>query len=502
MFSKKARKVRPARFFFAILFFSKFMNDATLEKIIDDLKTELIGQRFGRIFSLKKLQFAVDFRLRESKFLFIGIEPSAPRVYFIKRKLREIEKQSANPSQFVLYLRKKISNAEVRSIEKLQNERVLRFGLTTRNELGQIETYALIVQLTGRSANIFLLDANDFILESLRENSGEGQQIADLYAPPVRPANSQTEEKIFPTGDFETLSDALDFYYQNRQAEKDFHSRAKSAGAKIKAEIKKRENLIKKLNADLENHGDAEKWKRFGELILANLATAERRGDKIFVIDYFDENLPKIEIEAEENLSLTEASEKFFKRYTKARNANEEISKRSKILENELGKLAEQKAGIETAIAEKNVDFFAVEETTENKNGRKKDNKNSDDKSKARNFVSSEGFEILVGKGAKDNDYLTFRVAKSNDLWLHAADYPGSHVVVKSKNKMEIPQKTLIEAAQLAAFYSQAREESKVAVHYTLRKFVHKPKGAVAGLVNLASFKTILVEPKIENENR
>ena len=103
---------------------------------------------------------------------------------------------------------------------------------------------------------------------------------------------------------------------------------------------------------------------------------------------------------------------------------------------------------------------------------------------------------------AKDNDYLTFRVAKSNDLWLHAADYPGSHVVVKSKNKLEIPNKTLIEAAQLAAFYSQAREESKVAVHYTLRKFVHKPKGAVAGLVNLASFKTILVEPKIENENR
>lgn len=473
------------------------MNNATLEKIADDLGSELTGQKFGRIFSMTKLRFVIDFRLRESKFLFISIEPSAPRIYLVKRKLREIEKQSLNPSQFVLYLRKKISNAEVRSVEKISGERVLRFELSLRNELGQIENYFLIAQLTGRSANIFLLDANEFILESLRDNSGEGQQIADKYSPPTRPANSQTEEKIFPQDDFETLSDALDFYYREQEAEKDFRSRAKSAEAKIKAEIKKRENLIKKLNADLSNHGDAEKWKRFGDLILANLATAQRKADKISVIDYFDENLPKIEIEAEENLSLTEVSEKFFRRYTKARNANEEISKRLKILTSELEKFAEQKAEIETAIDEKNADFFAIEESAENKNARRKENKKADNKSKARNFVSGEGFEILVGKGAKDNDHLTFRVAKSNDLWLHAADYPGSHVVVRSKNKQEIPQKTLIEAAQLAAFYSQAREESKVAVHYTLRKFVHKPKGAVAGLVNLASFKTILVEPKI-----
>ncbi|MCA1625408.1 MAG: NFACT RNA binding domain-containing protein, partial [Acidobacteria bacterium] len=115
----------------------------------------------------------------------------------------------------------------------------------------------------------------------------------------------------------------------------------------------------------------------------------------------------------------------------------------------------------------------------------------------ARRYVSSDGFEILVGKGAKDNDFLTFRMAKSSDLWLHAADYPGSHVVVKNPNRTEIPQKTLIEAAQIAAFFSQAKTQAKVAVHYTQKKFVNKPKGAVAGLVSLASFKTILVEPKI-----
>ena len=80
---------------------------------------------------------------------------------------------------------------------------------------------------------------------------------------------------------------------------------------------------------------------------------------------------------------------------------------------------------------------------------------------------------------------------------MHAADYPGSHVIVRNPTRAdEIPQQTLLEAAALAAFFSRAREESKVAVHYTLKKFVGKPKGAAAGLVSLSSFKTILVEPK------
>ena len=83
------------------------------------------------------------------------------------------------------------------------------------------------------------------------------------------------------------------------------------------------------------------------------------------------------------------------------------------------------------------------------------------------------------------------------DLWLHAADYPGSHVIVKNPARGEIPPKTLLEAAQIAAFFSQAASQGKVAVHYTQKKFVGKPKGAAAGLVSLSSFKTILVEPKI-----
>jgi predicted ribosome quality control (RQC) complex YloA/Tae2 family protein len=216
------------------------------------------------------------------------------------------------------------------------------------------------------------------------------------------------------------------------------------------------------------------------------------------VVDYFDENTPTIEIEADENDSLTEAAEKFFRRYTKARNAKEEISKRSAILESEISNLKIKYERLSAAItAGEESDLAEFVEEKPDKAPLKSKEKGAADFTGARRFSSSEGFEILVGKASKDNDFLTFRVAKSLDLWMHAADYPGSHVVVRNPNRQEIPPKTLLEAAQIAAFYSQARTQAKVAVHYTPKKYVNKPKGSSAGLVSLSSFKTILVEPKI-----
>jgi predicted ribosome quality control (RQC) complex YloA/Tae2 family protein len=100
------------------------------------------------------------------------------------------------------------------------------------------------------------------------------------------------------------------------------------------------------------------------------------------------------------------------------------------------------------------------------------------------------------GRTANDNDHLTFKVAKPNDLWLHAADYGGSHVVVRNSTKKPIPHPTLIEAAQLAAYFSQAKKDPKVDVHYTERKFVSKIKGGKPGLVRMQRFKNIMVEPK------
>lgn len=476
------------------------MNEQTLQKICAELASKLIGQKFGKIFPLSRFQAAIDFRLAASRYLFVSIEPTAPRIYLVERRLRDLEKQSKNPNPFFVLLWKKLSHAVVQKVEKLENERIVRFEFLAQDEIGETDACALIMQLTGRSANLFLLDKSDFIIDSARENTGEGQQIGNRFAPPFREEEKRRrgEEESFPQGDFENLSEALDSYYLEKETEKVFQAKAQSARSKLKQEISKREKLFKKLKQDLAGHGDAAKWKRFGDLILANLAMAARVGDTVLVTDFFDEATPTVEIEVEENLSLTEAAEKFFKRYTKARNALEEISKRLTITESEIEDLQAQSELLEEAIEtrdEETLAEFTGEKPLEIKAKSKRNR--TENFSGARRYTSSEGFEILVGKGSKDNDFLTFRVAKSSDLWLHAADYPGSHVVVKNPNRKEIPPKTLLEAAQIAAFFSKAKSQPKVAVHYTQKKFVNKPKGAVLGLVSLASFKTILVEPKI-----
>ncbi|MGH9882817.1 MAG: NFACT RNA binding domain-containing protein, partial [Pyrinomonadaceae bacterium] len=112
-----------------------------------------------------------------------------------------------------------------------------------------------------------------------------------------------------------------------------------------------------------------------------------------------------------------------------------------------------------------------------------------------RRYRSSDGYEILVGRAAHTNDQLTFKVAKPHDVWLHAADYPGSHVIIRNKSRNEIPHRTIIEAAQLAAKFSQAGKDAKVNVNYSQRKFLSKPKGAAPGLVRMSSFHTVTVAP-------
>lgn len=466
-----------------------------------ELHNALRGHKFGKIFQLSRFEIAVDLRLPDSSYLFISIEPANPRIYLIKRRLKDLERQSGNPSSFLLYLQKRISGFEVTDIDQVSRERTIQITLRGASELGEHQHFMLAVQLTGRSANIFFLDENEMILETARKAIGPGQESGEKYAPPQRQENERGPVHFnapeIPAG-FDTLSEVLDAQDLESRAEKRFQSLANAARNKLKQEIARREKLIRNLNSDLDFHGDAEKWKRLGDLLLANVSTAKRKKDKIVVVDYFDDNLPEIEIAADAEDSVTETAGKFFKRYTKARNAASEISNRLSVLDSELENLRKESDRLDAAIVDRDEALLAGfshgqrKEPTERSMG-----KQTDATAGTRSFISSDGFEVLVGKKAKDNDFLTFRIAKSLDTWMHAADYPGSHVVIRNPNRREIPHSTLLEAAQLAAFYSQGKTQPKAAVHYTQKKFVNKPKGAAPGLVSLASFKTILVEPKV-----
>ncbi|HEV7857512.1 MAG TPA: NFACT family protein [Pyrinomonadaceae bacterium] len=479
------------------------MDDETIKDITAELSKGLLGRPFGKVFQLTRASLAIDFRTQDSSYLFISAEPAQPRLYMIKRRVRDLEKQSLPLTPFAQVLRKHLGNATLLAITKDPGDRIVRLSFNARDEMGNTLGRTLVAQLTGRTANLLLLDDRGFILDMLRNPRGMGQQIGDPYAhPPAQAAQASAHAPLIARGSFASLSEAADQHYLSQEAERLFAGRAAHARQRLRKEIDQRQRLQRRLEGDLIGHGDADEHKRIGDLLLANLGTAERHGETVTLTDYYAPDTPRIELRVDERKSLQEEAVQRFARYTRARRATQEIARRMETLMNELEMLRAQQSEIERIIAERDEDELAsfFEEgksgaSRPKRSGPPRGAKPAEGVQGARRYRSSDGYEILVGRAARDNDHLTFRIARPHDLWLHAADYPGSHVVVRNPTRAEIPQRTIIEAAQLAANYSHAKRDAKVDVHYTPRKFLSKPKGAAPGLVRMSSFRSITVEP-------
>jgi predicted ribosome quality control (RQC) complex YloA/Tae2 family protein len=409
-----------------------------------------------------------------------------------------LEESSIPLSQFAQAMRATLGGGNLMAVTKDKQERIVRFSFSASDDVGVSRNYQLIAQLTGRSANLLLLDSEEIIIQAWRPPRGEGQKLGERYRPPMLQANAgqpANEPAPLTRGDFPTISAAADDYYRRLEAEREFESVAGKLMAALRKEISKRKRLQINLKKDLVTHGDPEQHKRLGDLLLANISSATRTGNTVRLTNYYAEGTPTLEVEVDENTSLQEAASEFFSRYTKAKRAIEEVSARLVQIDQELDQFDEKRVKLEKAIAECDLSALADFEKQKSEPAGRKKQKASLSLPGMRRYRSSDGYEVLVGRTARDNDQLTFRVARPNDLWLHAGDYPGSHVIVRNSSRVEIPQRTIIEAAQLAAKFSQASKDAKVAIHYSLRKFLSKPKGAAPGLVRMSSFKTITVEP-------
>lgn len=496
------------------------MNDKTLTAIVDELRPVLAGRTFGKVFQLSAQTVVIDFRVPDNQFLLISVAPHELRLHLASGRLRDLEKESLPSSNFVLTLRKQLGGARLEAIEKDATDRIVRFSFSDIDLHNELQTRLLVAQLTGRTANIFLLGAQLQIIDSLRPPARgvDGQEDSQVYVPPppAPPTSQFTLPKPEPLQltqhNYATLSEAADAYYRERAAEQRFDQQAATLKSRLQKEISKRRKLQDNLLSDLRTHGDADEHKRIGDLILANLTTAERQGSRLRLVDYYDERAPVIEIEVDEQKTLPEEATARFARYTKARHAAEQSKLRLEQVAAELARLETQQTTLTDITAAR--DEAALDRFAEVLNGgslRKRPNTQTRERHAAqsrgkpkeehvpgaRRYRSSDGYEILVGRTARDNDHLTFRIARPHDLWFHAADYPGSHVVVRNHTRTsEVPHRTIVEAAQLAASYSQASDAAKVDVHYTARKFLSKPKGAAPGLVRMSTFRTLIVEPR------
>lgn len=317
--------------------------------------------------------------------------------------------------------------------------------------------------------------------------------LADFTYGPVTQYGTYAETEVYDS--FSHLLD--DFYEKREQAE-----RVKQKGRDLlKTATTARDRVRRKLAAqekELAACLDRDHLRICGELITANLYRMERGQSRLTAQNYYDENCADVDIPLDVRLSPQENAARYFKQYAKAKTAEKYLTAQLQRGREELQYL--ESVLQELAQAESEQDFNDIRtELTDGGylRGRGKKQPGFQRASKPREFRSSAGLRILVGRNNRQNDRLTTKDADKRDIWLHTQKIHGSHVILCTGGA-EPDEQSLMEAASLAAYFSQAQGSTKVPVDYTPVKFVKKPAGAKPGMVVYTTYQTMLADPDEE----
>ena len=333
------------------------------------------------------------------------------------------------------------------------------------------------------------VNENTFIPTLIKRNGS----LADFTYGPVTQYGTYAETEIYDS--FSHLLD--DFYEKREQAE-----RVKQKGRDLlKTATTARDRVRRKLTAqekELAACLDRDHLRICGELIIANLYRMERGQSRLTAQNYYDENCADVDIPLDVRLSPQENAARYFKQYAKAKTAEKYLTAQLQRGREELQYL--ESVLQELAQAESEQDFNDIRtELTDGGylRGRGKKQPGFQRASKPREFRSSAGLRILVGRNNRQNDRLTTKDADKRDIWLHTQKIHGSHVILCTGGT-EPDEQSLMEAASLAAYFSQAQGSTKVPVDYTPVKFVKKPAGAKPGMVVYTTYQTMLADPDEE----
>lgn len=297
---------------------------------------------------------------------------------------------------------------------------------------------------------------------------------------------------------YDSIGEALDSLYINSDRREWAKRHGASARKVLQNNIERCEKKLALYADALNSEEQMEKCRLYGELLTANLHSLKSGTDAAVVDNYYADPVERIAIPLDRQLTPGENAQRYYKKYQKLKAARDmAIVQREQTL-SELNYLEGQLDNLTKCTAENELSEL-IEELKDqgyikrDKGGRKKMKLAA---SKPMHFVSSTGADIYVGKNNRQNDELTLRFASPNDIWMHAKNIPGSHVIVKGASEQDTA--TMTEAALLAAYYSRARGSENVAVDYTPRKYVKKPAGAKPGMVIYTTNKTAYVTPSEE----
>lgn len=571
------------------------LDGLVLHAIVHELQM-CVGGRINKIHQPTENDVIMHIRAQgQNVKLLLSANPTYPRVQIT-------EQSSLNPMDapmFCMLLRKHCESGVIEAVEQIGMERVIRMQIRHRDELGDMSTKQIIVEIMGRHSNIILLDpATETILDGIhhvtpaissyrivmpgskyvtppeqdKQNPLEADASAFKQALSQDPGEEESREKpehklvaafsglspliakeivsrsrqdgnneneddlsalwiafdgvmtavrqhryepviveqegtgklffaITPlthiTGistSYATPSDCLEHFYGDKAERDTVKQRVADLLRFLHNEANKNVKKLEKLQETVDDSKEADKYRILGELLTASLHMIKRGDREVEIINYYDEDQALIKINLDPLLNPSENAQRYFKKYTKMKNSTAIVEEQIAQTHQEITYLNSllQQLGVASLTDIEEIRDELMEQGYVRDRNKKQRKKKKKDKPALACYLSSEGVPIYVGKNNTQNEYLTNRLASSMDTWLHTKDIPGSHVVIRSDSFSET---TLLEAAQLAAYFSQAKHSSQVPVDYTAIKHVHKPNGSKPGFVIYVNQKTLFVTP-------
>ena len=452
-----------------------------LKNWIEENSDFLTGARIQKIQQPTRRDFVFVIRNKgESRKFYININPQYYHVCFMSKEneLKRFIEIPQKPPMFCMLLRKYLENAVISHVEQPEFERILEFYIETYNELSEKIYLCLAIELMGKYSNVILYNYDTNIILGCAHNVGAEKSREREMAGGLPYVYPSGRPNSWYSADKNILPSEIDSYYAQIISD-DKIKRVKSDCAQIvNKKIKKDKTSLKKIQSA--NDKDYDKYRLYGDLIMANLYNNKDYLKTINVYDY--ENNCEISIELDETKTLKDNANRYYKLYNKSKTAHEKMQEMSLKLKenieyneqilyslelaNDMDELLEIKSEIEPEKQVKSTKKVMIEP------------------------LQIEGFDVYVGKNNRQNDYIVSKLSKDEDLWFHTRDCAGSHVLLKCENPSD---KLIFECAKLAKKYSKGSLSSKVSVIYTKRKYLKKPPKANLGYVIYKCEQEILV---------
>ncbi|MFT0790177.1 Rqc2 family fibronectin-binding protein PavA [Streptococcus hohhotensis] len=536
-----------------------------LHHMVEELRRELVNGRIQKINQPFEQELVLQIRSnRQSHRLLLSAHPVFGRIQLTQTTFEN----PAQPSTFIMVLRKYLQGALIESIEQVENDRIVEMTVSNKNEIGDHIQATLIIEIMGKHSNILLVDKSSHkILEVIKhvgfsQNSyrtllpgstyisppsteslnpftikdeklfeilqtqettaknlqslfqGLGRDTANelesilvseklstfrnFFNQETKPCLTETSFSPVPFANqveepFASLSDLLDTYYKDKAERDRVKQQASELIRRVENELQKNRHKLKKQEKELLATDNAEEFRQKGELLTTFLHQVPNDQDQVILDNYYT-NQP-ITIALDRALTPNQNAQRYFKRYQKLKEA---VKYLTDLIEETKATILYLES-VETVLNQAGLEEIAEirEELIQTGFIRRRQREKIQKRKKPEQYLASDGKTIIyVGRNNLQNEELTFKMARKEELWFHAKDIPGSHVVISGNLDPSDEVKT--DAAELAAYFSQGRLSNLVQVDMIEVKKLNKPTGGKPGFVTYTGQKTLRVTPDPE----